>query len=53
MIGACDVCNKQDVEVSRCIAAGIETFACEECTECADEPVNEYVRDDGQFGVGT
>lgn len=30
MIGACDVCNAQRVEVSRSIAYGIETFACSE-----------------------
>lgn len=36
MIGACDVCNKQDVEVSFALCAGIETYACDECCECCD-----------------
>lgn len=30
---ACDVCNKQNVEVGRGTVAGIETYACEECSK--------------------
>ncbi len=49
LIGACDVCDAQDVELSRCMVTGIETFACEECTECADE---EERSENRQFGAG-
>lgn len=41
MIGACDVCNKQDAELSRALCAGIETYACEDCCECSDAPKGE------------
>lgn len=31
LLGTCDCCGKEDAEISRVIAYGIETFACEEC----------------------
>ncbi len=37
MIGACDICNAQNVEIARSIVSGIETFHCAEgCSR--DEP---------------
>jgi hypothetical protein len=35
--GTCDVCERQHVPVSRCWAAGIETFACDECRGIEDD----------------
>lgn len=32
-LGACDICNRQDVETSRAIVCGIETFHCDDCVE--------------------
>lgn len=34
--GSCDVCDAQNVRISRCDAAGIETYACTKCR--GDEP---------------
>lgn len=34
--GTCDVCEAEDVELSRGFVTGIETFACAKC--CGNEP---------------
>lgn len=37
MIGSCNCCNAQDVEVSRAFVTGIETFACNGCRNLPEE----------------
>ena len=40
MLGACDICNAQNTEVSRTWVTGIETFVCQGCNETADYILN-------------
>lgn len=40
ILGTCDVCDKRDAEISRCIVHGIETFACEECLDIEPKKID-------------
>lgn len=38
MIGACDICDRQNVELSFCVFAGIETYSCSEGCDSDEQP---------------